>query len=218
MPKHFERETEDLKQAILSLGSLVEESVRRAVQSVSERRADLARQVIEEDAAIDRMEVDIEEECLKLLALYQPVASDLRFIVAILKLNNDLERIGDLAVNIAENGLELDTLPPAPANAGFETMARKSQDMLKKSLDALVNRNVALAQEVQDADDEIDDWKRRFYSDAHQRIAAAPAELIRILHELSLAHQIERIADHATNIAEDVVYLVEGQIVRHRNQ
>lgn len=216
MPKHMQREIEIIKQSILSLGALVEESVRSAVRAFLERKPDLARRVIEDDARIDQREVEVEEECLKVLALYQPVAADLRFIIAILKLNSDLERIGDLAVNIAESALDLASSPSVTPSSLFDTMSAKVQTMLAHSLDALVNQNAALAHEIRMADDEVDAIKREFHDRAHEQIRGNPALARQLLDEVSVAHQLERIADHATNIAEDVVYVVEGQIVRHR--
>ena len=218
MPKHLQMEIEALKTSILSLGAIVEEDVRQAVESLEKRDVSLARKVIEADEIIDRREVEVEEECLKILALYQPVAVDLRFIIAILKLNSDLERIGDLAVNIAQESLYLlAQASPSPLYS-FGVMAAKAQRMVKNSLDSLVNQNAVLAHEVRAADDEIDALKRDVYRYVEEGVRQSPGNLAILAHQMAVAHNLERMADHATNIAEDVIYLVEGQIVRHSRE
>jgi phosphate transport system protein len=171
--------------------------------------------VVDGDAAVDQTEVDIEEDCLKLLALYQPVAKDLRFIITVLKVNNDLERIGDLAVNIAERALFLCSQPPVQAPFDLAEMRTEALAMLKKSLDALMRQDVALARQVRTSDDKVDDINREIYSKISAAIRANPDHVERLLSHLSVSRHLERIADHATNIAEDVLYLVEGEIVRH---
>jgi phosphate transport system protein len=164
------------------------------------------------------MEVGVEEDCLKILALHQPVAIDLRFIVAVLKINNDLERIGDLAVNIAERSAFLSKHPPFGFSLGLVEMADRAQDMLKHSLDALINLDSGLAQEVCAADDEIDAMNRQMYLKIQDAIRSNPGKLESLIHLLSVSRHLERIADHATNIAEDVIYMVEGRIARHRTE
>jgi phosphate transport system protein len=159
--------------------------------------------------------VDIEEDCLKVLALHQPVASDLRFIIAILKINNDLERIGDLAVNIAERAVFLARLERDEMPFDLAGMAEKAQMMLKQSLDALVNRDPALAYMVCAADEEVDEANRRAYALLAEAVCERPDRLKTLIHQFTAARQIERIADHATNIAEDVIYMLLGKIVRH---
>lgn len=213
---HLQREIENLKKDILTLGAMAEYSVREATLA-SERRDDvLAQSVIEKDLTIDQMEVEIEESCLKILALHQPVAIDLRFIVAVLKINNDLERIGDLAVNIAERALFLAVQPPVAISFDFVGMARKAQEMLKRSLDALVNLNADAAREVCACDDEIDALNRQMFILVQDAIHANPEDTESLIHLLSASRHLERIADHTTNIAEDVIYMIEGQIVRHK--
>jgi phosphate transport system protein len=218
MPQHLRREIENLKKKILALGARVEEAVQKATLSIEERDRDIAIQVIEDDYQIDHTEVDIEEDCLKILALHQPVAIDLRFIVAVLKINNDLERIGDLAVNIAERSEFLATREPVAVSLDFVTMADKAQLMLKKSLDALVNLSVETAQQVRSSDDEIDAINRRMYLKVQEALRARPDQIESLVHLLSVSRHLERIADHATNIAEDVIYMIEGQIVRHQTE
>lgn len=216
MPLHLQREIENLKKKILSLGAKVEAAVREATLSIETREADLAQKIIEEDIEIDNAEVEVEEDCLKILALHQPVAIDLRFIVAVLKINNDLERIGDLAVNIAERAVFLETQPKVSVSLDLAGMARKTQLMLKKSLDALVNLSVDLANEVCACDDEIDTMNRRMYIEVQNAIRVYPEQVESLIHLLSASRHLERIADHATNIAEDVIYMIEGRIVRHK--
>ncbi len=163
MSRHLEAELQKLKKKLLSLGSLVEESVYKAVRSVMDRNAQLAKTVIDGDHEIDLMEVEVEEDCLKALALHQPVALDLRFVVAALKINNDLERIGDLAVNIAERAVFLSQDRPVDFPFNFEDMALKTRAMLSKSLDSLIQFDAMLAQKVCVEDDEIDSINRRVY-------------------------------------------------------
>lgn len=216
MTVHMKREINKLKRELLSLCKVVEESFRQAVKSIQKRDAELAKKVIEADIKIDHMEVDVEEECLKILALHQPVAIDLRFIITALKLNNDLERIGDLAVNIAEHSEFLATQYKIDIPFDFEAMAEKTQSMLRKSLDALVNLDCDLAHEVCAADDEVDALNQEMYNQVKASIQSHPERLQSLIHLLSVSRHLERIADHATNIAEDVIYMVEGKIVRHR--
>jgi phosphate transport system protein len=218
MGKHLERELEKLERQVLSLSAVVEENVRRAVQALEKADEKLAQKVIETDIEVDHAEVDVEEECLKLLALYQPVAIDLRFIVAVLKINNDLERIGDLAVNIAERALFLATEPPVTTSFDFLGMAEKAQAMVRKSLDALVSMDAGLAREVCASDDEIDAMNRRMYQQVEEGIQEHPDQMRSLVHILSTSRHLERIADHATNIAEDVIYMIEGIIARHRTE
>ena len=215
MTQHMQRELEKLKKMILALSAVVEESVQQAGQSLEKMDVALAEVVIGNDEPIDQMEVDLEEECLKILALYQPVAIDLRFIISVLKINNDLERIADLAVNIAERTLALVEEPRIPVPFDFAEMARKVQTMLKKSLDALVNLDTRLALQVCDLDDEVDALHKKTYQLVKDQIRKNPDALNALIHYLSVSRHLERIADLATNIAEDVVYMIQGEIVRH---
>jgi len=216
MTKHFQNELERLKKKLLSLSAIVEESVERAVRSISNRDVKLAREVIENDHVIDLLEVEVEEECLKILALHQPVAVDLRFVVAVLKINNDLERIGDLAVNIAERSAYLGQKAPIEMPCDFGTMEKKTRLMLEKALDSLIQMDLEIANEVGAADDEIDAINREMYIQVSKGIRKSPDQADRLIHCLSISRHLERIADYATNIAEDVIYMIEGQIVRHQ--
>lgn len=212
----LQKEIEKIKKHILALGAVVEEQVEVAVQAVEEHSETLAQKVIEADAEVDEREVDLEEECLKLLALYQPVANDLRFLVSVIKINSDLERIGDLAVNIAERAAFLSTQKRIPIPFDFAGMAKRVKMMLRKSLDSLVNTDLGMAFEVWKADDEVDSINRDMYSQVAMYIQKDPDQIHCFLQLLSVGRQLERIADHATNIAEDVIYMIKGDIVRHK--
>ena len=206
MTKHFQNELERLKKQLLSLSTVVEESVEKAVRSISNRDVQLAREVIENDDSIDLIEVEVEEECLKILALHQPVAVDLRFVVAVLKINNDLERIGDLAVNIAERSTYLSQNEPIEMPFDFGTMEQKTRLMLKKALDSLIQMDLKIANEVGAADDEVDAINREMYGQVSKGLRKSPDQADRLIHCLSISRHLERIADYATNIAEDVIY------------
>ncbi len=216
MAKHLMIEIAHLKKRILHIGAWVEESMANAIQAIARRDADLARRVLETNNDVDRMEVDLEEECLKVLALYQPVARDLRFIVSILKINNDLERVGDLAENIAERALNLCREKPLAIPFDFLGMAEHARIMLHDSLDALANMDAAIAYRVCASDDHVDLINRDMYRRVKAAIQENPGQIDALLHLLSASRYVERAADHATNIAEDVIYLLEGGIVRHR--
>jgi len=216
MTLHMNNEIERLKKKLLSLSADVEEQLWQAVRSIKDRDAELAQKVIDHDYAIDQEEVNIEEDCLKILALYQPVAIDLRFLVTTLKINNDLERIADLSVNIAERSEFLSRQDPVPVPFDFDLMAEKTQTMLRKGIDALINMDCNLAYEVCGMDDEVDAINKEMYDLVKQSILAEPANIESLIHLLSVSRHLERIGDHATNIAEDVIYMVEGKIIRHK--
>ena len=215
MTQHLQREIEKLKKMILALSAVVEDRVHRAVKAVAERDPNLAAQVLDGDREIDLLEVEVEEECLKVLALHQPVAIDLRFIIAVLKINNDLERIGDLASNIAWRAESLAKLPPVPSPFDFHTMAKAVKAMLGQSLESLVNLDAQLARAVCAADDAVDAINRELYQKITGLIKQKTEDTESLIHYFSVSRNLERIGDHATNIAEDVIYMVEGQIVRH---
>ena len=218
MAKHLQREIENLKKKLLSLGAKVEASVRDATLSIEKRNAELAQKIIDDDINIDNTEVEIEEDCLKILALHQPVAIDLRFIVAVLKINSDLERIGDLAVNIAERAVFLAGQPKINIAIDLVDMAHNAQSMLKQSLDALINHDAKLAHKVCASDDIVDGMNRQMYLKVQEAILKNPEQISPLIHLLSASRHLERIADHTTNIAEDVIYMIEGQIIRHRTE
>jgi phosphate transport system protein len=215
--RHFiERQIETLKERILRLGTLGEEAISKSITALINRDTALAQRVITNDAAIDAMEVEVEEECLKILALYQPVAADLRFVVAVLKINNDLERMGDLARNIAKRVTQLEGGDPYDLPPEIRTMATQAQEMVRQCLDAVVKRDPTLARQVREEDDIVDEARQRIQRRVLQGIKDHPENVENLLRINSVAKHIERIADMATNIAEDVVYMVEGDIVRHR--
>lgn len=210
------KEIDNLKKMLLSLMAVVEEQLKKAVLSLENRDLDLANEVIEGDVKVDEREVEIEEEGLKILALHQPVAVDLRFIVAVLRINSDLERIGDLAVNLGERSAFLSQRPPLDIPLDLSTMAEKAQEMLRMSLDALVNMDTALARKVLLMDDEVDEMNRQMFALVYDRIKDIPERAESLIHSLSATRHLERVADHATNIAEDVIYMIEGEIIRHQ--
>ncbi len=215
MTQHLQREIEHLKRKLLGLSALVEESVYKATKAVAERDTALAYSVIESDDNVDMQEVEVEEECLKVLALHQPVATDLRFIVSVLKINNDLERIGDLAVNIAWRAESLAKMKKIQISLPLDELSSRVKGMLRKSLESLINLDVMIAREVCGSDDYVDDLNREIHKKIQDEIAKRPEEIEALLYMISVSRNLERIADHATNIAEDVIYFVEGDIVRH---
>jgi phosphate transport system protein len=215
MSIHLQKDLEHLDKELLILSSMVEDATNRAMLALVDRRLDLARQVMREDDRINHREVLIEEECLKMLALHQPVAADLRFIVAVLKVNNDLERMGDLAVNIAERAAYLATREPLQVSLDFPKMAEGVRDMVRKSLDALSNMNPRLARHVLSMDDEIDEANRKMFDILQELMHRDSSTIERAVHLLSASRYLERIADLATNIAQDVVYMSEGRLIRH---
>jgi len=215
MSAHLIRELDGLRCLLLSLGARVEAAIAKAVMAMVRRDARLAEEVAAADEEVDRMEVEVEEECLKLLALYQPVAGDLRFIVATLKINNDLERMGDLAANIAKGAARLAARDPVEVPANLGAMAAKTRSMVKRSLDALVYADPALAQQVCADDDEVDAFRRNLRERMQADIAEVPERTEAIMTLFMAVGHLERIADMATNIAEDVIYTVEGKIIRH---
>lgn len=218
MTSILQKELNKLRKYILNLGALVEERLNQAIESIKNIDSHLAEKVIENDKEIDQKEVELEEECLKLLALHQPVAIDLRFIVVVLKINNDLERIGDLVVNICENTIFLSQPPNVQPFFDFTEMAEKTKKMLKMSLDALVNMDLNLAKQVGEFDSEVDDMNRNIYEQVEEGIAKNSEQVKIYLYNRSVSKHLERIADLATNIAEDVIYMIEGEIVRHRGE
>lgn len=216
MSKHLERDLDILQRDILTLAGAVEEAIYKAIRALQEREVAVAQQVIEGDTPIDRQENHVEEECLKLLALHQPVAIDLRRVATILKINTDLERMADLAADIAERAIVLATPPFIPVPPGLQLMTDLTTSMVRQSLDAFVNLDARLARRVWRLDDEVDRYNDEIIQDLIEAMQSAPEMVPPGLSLFSAVRHLERIADHATNIAEDVVYLVEGEIVRHR--
>lgn len=215
MTKHFHNELEKIKKMILSLGAMVEERVQMAGDAITKTDPDIAEEIIKADHEIDEMEVEVEEECLKALALYQPVAADLRFIVAVIKINNDLERIADQAVNIAERIQLLAMKGKNEFIFDYSSMAKKAMFMLKNSLDALVNLDIDLAYDVLQMDDEVDEIKNQAYDQIKVEMRKTPDQIGSLINLLLISRHLERLADHTTNIAEEVIHMIEGEIIRH---
>ena len=218
MTRHIEHQIAQLKDSILRFGTIVEEAISRSNTALFKQDVDLAQKVMANDGEIDRLEVELEEECLKILALYQPVAADLRFVVAVLKINNDLERIGDLASNIAKTVSQLTTSGSFNLPEEISIMAKQAEEMVKNSLDAVVQADPDLARQVRDDDDVVDAGRQAVRTLVMQQIKKNPEKVESLLQINSVSKHLERIADMATNIAEDVIYMVEGEIVRHRHK
>jgi len=213
----LKQELERLEKHLLTLTAVVEESVQQAVQALASRDIHLAQKVIGGDDQVNRMEVDLEEECLKVLALYQPVAHDLRTIIVILKINNDLERIADNAVGISQRAIAVADFPrQARPPLALEPMTEKALDMLSKSIDSLINADLVLARTIIVLDEEVDILHASNYELFKEQVRTDPQVVDYLLHFLVVSRNLERIADLATNIAEDVIYLNEGKIIRHK--
>jgi phosphate transport system protein len=217
MPVHLQKDLERLKKITFEMGTLVEEAISQAVAAFINHDRSLAEKVVAGDQDVDRREVEIEEECLKILALHQPVARDLRFVVAVLKMNNDLERMGDFAVNMAERVLYLTERGTVPVPKDFKVMADKATFMVRRSLDSLIESDAVLAQKVILSDDDVDNLRDELFSLILDEIRKDTEHLDQWVQMLSAVRYMERLADLATNIAQDVVYLVEGDVVRHKN-
>ena len=217
MTKHLNRDMDRIHRDVLSLTAIVETMIDQASLALTERRFELASEVVEADERVDQGEVHIEEECLKMLALHQPVASDLRRIATVLKVNNDLERIADLAVNIAERARALDEHPQFPVPEKLSRMVRLATHMVRNVMNAFVNLDAESARHVILSDDEVDRLNREVITQLQKTMQQDAAVVVPAMHCFSASRHIERIADHATNIAEDVIYLVEGEIVRHKH-
>lgn len=215
MTLHLQRDLEALKNQLLSMGRLVEKVSNQAIAALQERNPELSAGVHELDKMVDQQEVQIEEECLKILALHQPVATDLRFVVCVMKVNNDLERMGDLAINIAERAAYLSNHDPLGVPLDFHRMAEVAREMIQVSLNSLLNLDTKLARKVLAMDDEVDNINKQMFMILEEIMIKEPATIRRAIHLLSASRHLERIADLATNIAEDVVFLVEGEVIRH---
>jgi phosphate transport system protein len=217
MSKHLQRDLEQLNSELLSISSMVEEMIDKATQALSERKFALADQVVASDSFVDQHEVHVEEECLKMLALHQPVAVDLRRIATVMKVNNDLERIADLAVSIAQRAKALDEFPTFPIPERLPRMVVLATQMVRGAMDAFVNMDSSAARRIMAMDSSVDQYNCDLIEGLQALMKKQPELVAAALHCFSAVRHIERIADHATNIAEDVVYLVEGDIVRHRH-
>jgi phosphate transport system protein len=213
--RHFHEELDGLKQTLLAMGALVEDQIRRVMHALLERDDGLAREVMERDQRVNAYDVEIDEKCVELLALHQPTAIDLRVIMTAVKIVTDLERIGDQAVNIAQRAIELNSEPQLKPYVDLPRMAECAQRMVKESLDAFVNRDTELARRVCASDSEVDSLKEQIFRELLTFMMQDPKTIPRALRLILISRFMERIADHATNIAEMVIYMVEGKLVRH---
>ncbi|MEN1680419.1 MAG: phosphate signaling complex protein PhoU [Planctomycetota bacterium] len=218
MSKHLERDLESLERDLLAQSSVVEQMIRAACRGLRQRDSGVAAELGELEPGVNSREVRIEEECLKLLALHQPVAVDLRRVATVLKVNSDLERIADLAVNIGERIPAIASRPDLRVSGSLDEMAAMTIGMVRDALDALVEFDADLARKVCRQDDEVDEYNRTIIAELHEVMQHNGQLVEAALHFFSASRHIERIADHATNIAEDVIYLVEGEITRHQSE
>jgi len=216
MSQHLHRDLEALEQNLLAQSAIVEQMIYRASQSLRELRTDLLEKLLEDEESVNAREVAIEEECLKILALHQPVAIDLRRVATVLKINGDLERIADLAVNIGERAQTLVLHSEFPFPEHLDEMVEVSIGMVRDVLDAFVRLDIDAAREICLRDDIVDDFNRQIIGNLHEHLQEHVGEVTPALQYFSASRHIERIADHATNIAEDIIYLVAGEIARHR--
>lgn len=218
MTIHLRRDMDALHKSVLSMCAMVEELVNKSVEELGKPASEQTQGLIERDDEIDRWDVQIEEECLKILALHQPVAVDLRRIASILKITSELERVADLAVNIAERASGLAAGPEVEVPDKLRHMADLALTMLHDAIDAFVEQDSRLARRVCTQDDEVDALNREIIADLVEKMQHTPRLIEPTMHLFSASRHVERVADHATNIAEDVVYLVEGEIIRHRRE
>jgi phosphate transport system protein len=213
--RHFQEELEQLKARLLEMGGIAEEQVRLAVRGLVERDRVLIEDVIAGDGPLNALHIEVDNRCFTLLALYQPMAVDLRAIVAAVKINTDLERVGDLAINIAEAARQYAVHPPVKKLIDIPRMATIAQSMLRDALDAFVRRDTALAQRVLDEDDTLDSLKTQIFRELLTYMLQEPATIEPALDLILISRHLERIGDHATNIAEDVIFIVLARDVRH---
>jgi len=215
METHFQRELQDLKEDLLKMAALVEEAISTAVQSLVKRDSDRARKTFEGEDRINKMEIEIEDKCLKLLALRQPMAADLRFIASTMKITTDLERMGDQAVNVAERALSLNQEPQVKPYIDIPRMAEVTQSMVRDVLRAFVNGDSALARSVCARDDVVDGLNDQVFRELLTYMMSDPKTITRAVHLMIICRCLERIADHATNIGEDVIFMVDGRVIKH---
>ena len=213
--RHFEDELDHLQQILLRMGGLVEQQIARSIESLVRRNSDLAREVIARDREVNKLDIEIDELCFKLLALHQPAASDLRFVATAMKITTDLERIGDQAVNICERALEMNQEPTLKPYIDIPKMAEIAARMVRTSLDAFVQRDAEIARKLVGEDDQVDQLNQQIFRELLSYMAEDPRTISRATRILFISKYLERIADHATNIAEMVVFMVGGKMIRH---
>jgi phosphate transport system protein len=215
MQRHFHEELETLKQTLLAMGGLVEDQIGRVLRALVERDSDLAQEVIDRDREVNAYDVEVDAKCVELLALHQPTAGDLRFITTAMKIVTDLERIGDQAVNIGQRVLELNREPQLKPYIDLPRMAERAQHMVKESLDAFVARDTELARQVCGEDDAVDALKEQVFRELLTFMMEDPKTIPRAIRLILISRFLERVADHATNIAEMVIFMVDSKMVRH---
>ena len=215
MGRHFERDLNELKERLLWMGSLAERSVHQSVHAVLDSDEQLAKRVLEEESAINELQLEIDDRVVQLLALHQLMAMDLRFVLAVSRINNDLERIGDQAVNVAQGALRILRHPRVKPYVDLPRMSELAESMVRDSLNAVVNRDVELARTVCTRDDQVDELRNQIFRELLSYMMENSAVIFQSFELILVAKNLERVADHATNIAEDVIYIVQGQDVRH---
>jgi len=216
MERHFDQQLGTLRKNLIQMASMVETAIANAVKSLIERDSDLARLVVQSDEQVDALELEIDKQCVDFLALRQPLAIDLRFITSSIKITNNLERMGDLAVNIAERVIPLSQEPQLKPLIDIPRMATITQTMVKDSIDAFVNRDTELARSVYQRDSTVDAMNDQIFRELLTYMMQDPANITRAVHLILITRHLERIADHSTNIAEEVVYIVKAKVVKHR--
>jgi len=217
MERHFDQQLAALRKNLIQMASVVETSIANAVKSLIERDSELARLVVQSDEKVDALELEIDKQCVDLLALRQPLAIDLRFITSSIKITNNLERMGDLAVNIAERVIPLCQEPQLKPLIDIPRMATITQTMVKDSIDAFVNKDTDLARSVYERDSTVDALNDQIFRELLTYMMQAPGNITRAVHLILISRHLERIADHSTNIAEEVVYIVKAKVVKHRS-
>jgi len=216
MKKHYREELGGLRETVLRMGGLVEQMTHRAIQALVERKSEMLAEVAAMETQVNQLHIDIDEICLEMIALRQPTAADLRFITAAMKINTDMERIGDQAINITERAEHLLTVPPVKPLIDIPRMAETAKEMLRDALDAFVNGNDKLAYETIKKDDLVDQLKDQVFRELLTYMMADPSTIPRALDLILVSRHVERIADHATNICEDVIFMIQGKDVRHQ--
>ena len=216
MERHFDQQLEALRKNLIQMASMVETAIANSVKSLITRDTELARLVVQSDEQVDALELEIDKQCVDLLALRQPLAIDLRFITSSIKITNNLERMGDLAVNIAERVIPLSQEPQLKPLIDIPRMATITQTMVKDSIDAFVNRDTELARSVYERDSTVDAMNDQIFRELLTYMMQDPANITRAVHLILISRHLERIADHSTNIAEEVVYIVKAKVVKHR--
>ncbi|MBU2101866.1 MAG: phosphate signaling complex protein PhoU [Candidatus Omnitrophota bacterium] len=218
MERHFDEELKDLKEKLVRMSSIAEEMIEKSITALKERREDLTAGILEKEKAINMLQIEVDDFALKLIALRQPAASDLRFIISAIKINADLERIGDLAINIVERTKDLLREPPLKPLIDIPRMADITQKMVKDAIDSFINRNPVLAREICKRDDSVDNLNDQIFRELLTYMLQDAKNINRAIDLMLVARHLERIADHATNISEDVYYMVEGRDIRHHAQ